>query len=285
MMTHQPSHFIKPPSDCRLPDHEVHIWLAELNQPPATHDEAILSLPPDEMARANRFVYAKDRRRFIVCRTALRNILANYLETNPEDIHFQYGKNGKPCLSVENAPFNIQFNIAHSDDIALLAFSRDHAIGVDIEHIRDLPDMMKMAERVFTAREHEIFCRLPSDTQSNHFFDAWVAKEAVLKATGDGLSLPMDNLELSTVSELMIGQPDWQNAFIHDRRWMIGTFFALPFYTAAFAVEDHPFQARFWQWHPQHKISRSLAFHEVNFSKPSQHPAEASREEISACAE
>lgn len=170
------------PTELTLTPSEIHIWQAQLDLPESQTAEFRATLSTDEQARAERFKFDHHRQRFINGRGILRSLLARYVKTEPEALNFSYGSHGKPFL--ENS--NLQFNLAHSDNLALYAFTYDRAIGIDIEMIRPVSDLLAIAHRFFSAQEAETIHRSPN--QSQLFFRYWTCKEAFLKATGEGLS-------------------------------------------------------------------------------------------------
>jgi 4'-phosphopantetheinyl transferase len=90
----------------------------------------------------------------------------------------------------------LQFSISHSDGIAVFALGLQDSIGVDIERIRALPEMMGIIERHFTVREKEAMLACPDDGQLDLFYRFWTRKEALLKALGEGLMKPLDSVEV-----------------------------------------------------------------------------------------
>lgn len=180
-----------------LGEDEIHLWHAWLDQPVERVEQLAQTLSADEAARAARFHFERDRRRFIVARGWLRTILGQYLNTAPTDIQFCYGPHGKPCLAGQSLSNHLQFNLAHSDEIVLYALAQNHAIGVDIEHIRPVPDLDQIATRYFSTRERAALRMLPPEQQQEGFFNGWTRKEAYLKALGDGLTRPLDGFDVS----------------------------------------------------------------------------------------
>jgi 4'-phosphopantetheinyl transferase len=180
-----------------LGTNEIHIWQACLQQP-ASRFQALLSV--DERRKAERFRFEKDRRHFIVRRGILKVVLGHYIGIEPSQIQFCYGKNGKPVLADKCGGGTVRFNLSHSEDISLYAFTRDHEIGVDIEHIRDILEMEQIAERFFSTREKAAFRALPESNRKEAFFRWWTCKEAFIKATGDGLSWPLDRFDVSLIT-------------------------------------------------------------------------------------
>jgi 4'-phosphopantetheinyl transferase len=171
---------------------EVHVWQASLQVSSVTAWVPLLSA--DEQARANRFKFAIHRDRFIAARGMLRQLLASYLNDSPQHLTFCYGDRGKPALV--NAP--IQFNVSHSEDVALYAIS-SHPVGIDVEKIREI-DVAGLSQRFFTAAETHAIAQLPPEQRLKSFFRYWTCKEAYLKATGEGLS-GLSGLEIFLAGE------------------------------------------------------------------------------------
>jgi 4'-phosphopantetheinyl transferase len=141
-------------------------------------------LSTDELARADRFVFEDDRRRFTVARAVLRQILASYLDLSASSIAFQYGDNGKPAL---DSALDLEFNLSHSGDFAVYAFGCGRRLGIDIESVAAGNNPERVAERFFTPGENASLLRLPPEERQRAFVTFWVRKEAYLKACGEGL--------------------------------------------------------------------------------------------------
>lgn len=127
-------------------------------------------------------------RKFVVGRAMLRLILSNYLNTLPRKLNLLTNKYGK--LFLEKNTSSIQFNIAHSADLLLMAFSRKNELGIDIEKVR-ITQILKIAQRIFSQREYMELLKLPQYEQQSKFFTYWTYKEAYLKALGYGWSAPL----------------------------------------------------------------------------------------------
>ncbi len=213
---------------------EIHIWCVSLQQP-VSRFQRLLSL--DERMRAERFHFEEHRKHFILRRGILRMLLGSYLGIEPGNVQFCYGKNEKPALAGRFGKRKLHFNLSHSDGLALYAFARRREIGVDIEYIRDVPEMGQIAERYFSAGEKDIFQMLPEHKRKQAFFNCWTRKEAFIKATGDGLSWPLDRFDVSLVP----GEParllriDGESKTAS--RWLIHELKLAPGFAAALAVE------------------------------------------------
>jgi 4'-phosphopantetheinyl transferase len=171
----------------------IHVMHADLERAPEELERLYETLADDERERAARFRFEIHRRRFIVARGFLRQALSVYLSTAPQDIRFGYGAKGKPQL-VDDP---LQFNLSHSEEIAVYAFACDMPLGIDVEHIRRLDDLEAIAQRFFSPGEWDAIELMPPEERIDAFFRCWTRKEAYIKATGDGLSYPLDQFEVS----------------------------------------------------------------------------------------
>jgi 4'-phosphopantetheinyl transferase len=179
-----------------LPDPAIKIWLARLDLEAEQVRQCALLLPPDELLRADGNRFERDRRRFIVARATLRKLLGGCLAVAPETITFAYARNGKPFIADRTT--ELEFNVSHAHERALYAIASRHALGVDIEYLNRDVNHDALAERFFTGREHAQLQRIPEADRKRAFLICWTRKEAVIKATGDGLSLPLDQFEVTT---------------------------------------------------------------------------------------
>lgn len=182
-----------PPAELNLASNEVHLWRTELDLPAQQVEELATNLSTDEKLRADRFHFEIHRQRFIVGRATLRTILARYLNIEAKQLQFDYSPRGKPSL----AGGGLEFNLSHSQGLAIYAFARDRKIGIDLEYLRSIPDADKIAQRFFSSREYQEIASLEKNQQQKAFFLAWTAKEAYLKATGDGLAGSLDGVEVT----------------------------------------------------------------------------------------
>ena len=215
---------------------EVHLWRLNLQARARGVEkwQSILSI--DEKSRAARYHREIDRQYFIAARATLRQILGSYLKADPATLTFAYSEKEKPSLGGAEAARGIEFNISHSGSIALLAFARQREIGVDVEQIRRDFDMARIAERFFSAAEQKQLAALPEQQRSEAFFFCWTRKEAYIKATGKGLSLPLHQFDVSLA-------PKEQNALLacrpdpHERsKWVMRDISVPEGYAAAICV-------------------------------------------------
>jgi 4'-phosphopantetheinyl transferase len=141
-------------------------------------------LSEDERERAARFVFVRDRARFIAGRGILRELLGELLGERPEQLRFRYGTHGKPAL----VGHPMRFNLSHSHGRAAYALSCQREVGIDLERIRPVERIERIAERVLTARESKLLATLDGERREMEFFRAWTRREAHGKGTGAGLA-------------------------------------------------------------------------------------------------
>lgn len=178
-----------------LPDPDIEVWLARLDLDADQIRHSLAQLSPQELRRADRFRFEPDRRRFVCARGILRLLLGERLGIMPAEIAFAHTRSGKPCLA--DGAASIHFNLSHSGERALYAISRTCAPGVDIEYLNRDIDYTGLAGRFFTQRECAALQCVPESGRKRAFLAGWTRKEAVVKATGDGLSLPLDRFEVT----------------------------------------------------------------------------------------
>jgi len=214
---------------------DIHIWSAHLAS--AKHqEEAILS--QDERARAERYVFPIHRQRFIAARCWLRKILGFYLNLAPQDIIFTYDKKDKPFLSVPNNTA-LQFNLSHSEDIAIYAITLNHAIGVDIEKIQEHYNDA-VAKRFFSSQEYTALMQLSPQDRIIGFYRIWSRKEAIIKATGKGLSTPLSGFSVSAhdVDEII--------TLNKNEKWSLYPVFIQNDYQSAVATQQIVKKITYW---------------------------------------
>jgi 4'-phosphopantetheinyl transferase len=178
---------------------EVHVWRASLDEFSPQRDNFLHTLAAEEQTRAERFYFQTDCGRFINAHGILRAILGLYLNRAPNCLSFCYSSYGKPALTRESGGDAIRFNMSHSRGVALYAVTRGREIGIDLEFIRSDLEVEQIAERFFSRSEIATLRALPTDLQKYAFFLCWTRKEAYIKARGEGLSLPLDQFDVSLI--------------------------------------------------------------------------------------
>jgi 4'-phosphopantetheinyl transferase len=240
--------WLPPPAELTLSSAEIHVWRASLDPAASCIERLQSSLSADERQRAARFHFPRDRRRFTVARGVLRDILGRYLGVPPSALAFCYSTYGKPALADVAVATGLRFNVSHSHEMALFAVARGREVGVDIEYLGREIRAEEIAERFFSAHERANLRALPAEVKHQAFFNCWTRKEAYIKAHGEGLSLPLDQFDVT----LAPGEPAVLLATRSDPRealsWSLQALTPGPDYVAALAVEGQSWHLTCWQW-------------------------------------
>ena len=162
---------------------EVHVWVANLDANPGELTHRFGATTDAERERASRFWRREDGDRYLSAHGVLRVLLAGYLASDPLALDFKTGEHGKPFL--ENT--SLEFNLSHSSDLALIAVAEGRRVGVDVERLRPMPDLDDLAARVCTTDELVILTSLAEPLRAHAFLGVWTRKEALAKATGEGI--------------------------------------------------------------------------------------------------
>jgi 4'-phosphopantetheinyl transferase len=169
------------PHQPRLPEGAVHVWRADLD---AVSDALHELLSEPERERAERILGERERRRWTRSHGLLRALLGRYLDADPRALRFGAGENGKPMLLEPSGPC---LNLSHSDQLALYAFSRAGAVGVDVQAGRGALNEVAIAARLLGTAEAERLEALDPASRRREFLRAWVRHEARLKCRGTGI--------------------------------------------------------------------------------------------------
>ena len=205
-------------------------------------------LSTDEMDRANRFHFERDKNRFIAARVILRRILGSYLETDPQEIQFGYTSHGKPVLASHSYPNPLSFNLSHSGAFALFAITPCRSIGIDMELVRHDIDVLGIARRFFSKTEISSIEQAHKSKLHETFFQYWTRKEAFLKAIGKGISFLMEKVDVSLTNgngELTITLPGAQD---EDVNWYVQDLFPANGYTASIVIEGNHCTLKYFQY-------------------------------------
>jgi 4'-phosphopantetheinyl transferase len=211
--------------------HEVDVCAVRLSAEASSAERWRIVLCDDERAQASRFVFEKDRRAYTITRGILRTLLGRYLNAPAAGVTITANPFGKPGLPDHQNRDRLTFNVSHSSDYALLAFAVGARLGVDIEEIRPTAPVTDLARQVLSPRELAEFLRVSEADRPRAFFRAWTRKEAFVKGTGEGLSIPLESVDTA-------GAPGWsvRDLDVH------------PDYAAALAVQSTVVDLRLWHW-------------------------------------
>lgn len=218
-------------------DH-VHIWRASLDYSKSKLNLLIGSLSKDEIERANRFYFEKDRMQFIVRRGILKQIISKYLEIDPKNLLFEYNPFGKPFLVTNSLKNNIKFNMSHSKNMALYCISSQKDVGIDIEFTQKKVEFHLIIERFFSHNEKAFIQNITTNKRKEAFFKIWTRKEAILKALGKGISFPLEKVDVSFNKENFITQiNDNDDGQFTESSWYVEDLLPANNYIASIAIE------------------------------------------------
>ncbi len=244
------------PLFCR--EDEVHVWRINVSLFPTYLERLQRLLSVDERTRAGKFRFQSDRDRSTATRGCLRLLLGHYLGVAPETVQFCYGPQGKPELQGPEAQA-LSFNVSHSGDWALIAIGQGQPLGIDLEHIQPDFAWQAVGGLVLSPRERAMLSALPPDVQSAVFFKVWTGKEAYVKATGEGLSSPLTQLEVWDLNRLEAGDdlaatavrlPDSAGPQ-GSQSWCWYLLHPLPNYVATLATPGPAIALSCWHWHAE----------------------------------
>jgi 4'-phosphopantetheinyl transferase len=187
----------KPKPLIEIVSEEVHVWgfLLDVDVAELTHASHYLS--GDEQERVNRLVSERHRQQFMVAHAVLRVVLSRYCGQRPQELVIQKTSAGKPFLTDSTA---IRFNLTHSHGRALIAIAKDREVGIDLEKLRPEVDVVGLAKRFLSGQDQAFIEAAGPERRHERFLQVWVAREAVFKAAGKGITFPLhrDHVALSS---------------------------------------------------------------------------------------
>jgi len=192
-------------------------------------------LSRDEQERAEKFRFSEHRQHYIVARGNLRRLLAERLRIAPRAVEFVENNYGKPKLAPVHGSADLDFNLSHSGALALYAFTSGRAVGVDVELIREIPDIDDLAERFFSPTEIASLKAFPVAQRSSAFLACWTRKEAFIKALGQGLSCPLDAFDVTIDPDAPARITRIKASIERVANWTMQAFAPSPCYIAAVA--------------------------------------------------
>ena len=226
----------------------VHVWRASLEAPLNVVNLLKYVLSPDECDRSSRFHFENDRRHWIVAHGVLRLLLGRYLDVEASELKFVINDYGKPALAQTPHKARLHFNLSHSGELVLYAFAYDREVGIDVEYMRAPFDYEEVASHYFSSSERAALHALPISLREEAFFSCWTRKEAYIKALGKGLSLPLDQFDVSLTpgepAALLINRQD----LLAPAQWSLCALVPGVRYAGALAVEGIGWQLSCWQW-------------------------------------
>lgn len=188
----------------KIEPNAVHIWHLKLDLEPDRLAQATTLLDHEEQLTAAYFREARHRDRFVAGRGQLKQLLGAYSESAPAHLKFTRGQNGKPSLVQNDSSEELFFNFTHSADRAICAVTHIGPVGVDLEQVQAWDDLRELEKLVFTTEEITLLEQLAQEERDDEFFRLWTHKEALVKATGDGLSLAPESFAVDLIEACVI---------------------------------------------------------------------------------
>lgn len=187
-----------------LDSRQVDVWYVRLAKAdnPRLLDAYRRLLSSEEAAREQRFLAQGARLQFLAGRALIRTVLSQYAAVDPPAWVFTCNAYGKPSIA---APVStgLEFNLSHTDGLVVCAVTWGRAVGIDVERLDRRPDALELAQRFFAPAEARALEPLPPEECQTRFLQFWTLKEALIKARGTGLSMPLDRFAF----RLAAGQP------------------------------------------------------------------------------
>ena len=174
-------------------------------------------LSAEEKERAGGFHHIIDHNRFVVGRTIVRQVLATLLNTSPLHVPLHLD-HGRPLLSSSST--NVNFNITHGGNMVMVAVCPQTAVGIDVEPIRETPDIHQLAERVMSSSEFDEYCGMPEQVKAEAFYRLWVRKESLLKYLGIGFGMEPNRIEVGHSLEVEIEVEACGQRIMIKNNWM-----------------------------------------------------------------
>ncbi len=218
----------------------VQVWTAAVPSNGPDEKDWTADLGPDELARAERFLFAEPRRQYKFAHVFLRRLLGACLQAPPASLRLGRSPSGKPFLEADGPAAALRFNLSHSGDRAAAVLSRGREVGVDIERIDPDLNWRGVAGPMFSAREMEGLSAFPESRRREAFFALWTCKEAYLKAVGTGLVDIREPLEFIPVPGKPLWRPVGAGGNEAFRRWAIEPVTMPPCYVGRVVFERLP---------------------------------------------
>ncbi|MGP0129206.1 MAG: 4'-phosphopantetheinyl transferase family protein [cyanobacterium endosymbiont of Rhopalodia musculus] len=235
--------WLKSPNCLTINPSDIHLWKQHLKVSDLEVNRCFEILNQEEKIKAQKFSFEKHKRRFIVARGTLKTILGRYLNIPAPTIEFTYSSRGKPRLTNKLGGNRLQFNLSHSNELAIYGVTCNRVIGVDLEYIRPMSEAKKLAKRFFCFQEYNHINLLTSPDLEKTFFKLWTAKEAYLKATGEGIGGGLDQVEVSLDScPQLLKLPKNQSLL----NWTTSFLIPHPNYQGAIVFQTNEWKLSYW---------------------------------------
>ncbi len=180
---------------------ELHIWRYTL---PPTVDQLNIYwqiLASDEKIRANQFRFERDKIRYTVSRGILRELIAGYIKDSPKTIKLDYTQYGKPFLVTNSSSNELYFNLSHSHNCIVYAFTKNIDVGIDVELYQPQFTVEDVAKCCFSKQEYDKLQKLSGYQKHSYFYRVWTLKEAFVKSIGLGLTYDLQQIKIDLLPQ------------------------------------------------------------------------------------
>ena len=216
---------------------QIHLWSINAVENIDLLDSLLNNLSYDEVSRANKFRFEKDRSVYITAKYLLRTLLGQYLNVDPKKIVFEYSEFDRPSYLNNIA---LDFNVSHSGNQIIIGFAKNLTIGVDIEKIKNNFDPLELAENFFSKEEIEALSETNESEKFQAFYRCWTRKESFIKAVGEGLSYPLDSFAVTMNDNENAKFIKIDNTQEAKRNWRLYSFIPAKGYIAAITTDGTP---------------------------------------------
>ena len=232
--------------DFELSTDRIDVWQIDLTGDHNSYEKYIQYLSDDENFRLNKFKITAKRYEFSRVRSILRYLLKRYLNADPRSIKFGMSSHGKPFV----IGHDISFNVTHSHGCALIGFTRNTPIGLDVEKLRNKVDCQGLSRRYFSPNESDELLAIAEEDQQQAFFTCWTRKEAFVKALGRGIGFGLDNFDVAFQNHDQPRIKDIRFKEENAKHWGVASLNTSPGYVASICYKsEKPNPIQEFTWH------------------------------------
>ncbi len=212
----------------KLGTDEVEVVTAQIDISSDALETCAKTLSPVEINTARQFKFARDRIRYIFVHATLRELIGIRVGVAPNLIHFEYGEFGKPMLKTGLINSDFFFNLSHTKNHVVFAFSKSFEVGIDIEALSQTSDSHMIASQFFSLQEFNMYRALPQTAKTQGFLNCWTRKEAFIKALGLGLNYALDSFDVTLHPDEPAKILAIRNPIDSRRSWFMESFTPAP---------------------------------------------------------
>ncbi len=234
------------PASLEITNMAIDVWRCPMN--PAVDQIGKFSecLSKQERHRAEQFRFGDKRDQFVTTRARLRQCLSLATGIRASEIEIEVSASGKPFLAGKAHSSGVQFNVSHTDGLAMIAITRGQPVGIDVESLKQSIQHTYLAQNYFSVKEKNTIAALPSEQVPASFFACWTRKEAVLKAIGIGIAYGLDSFDVTTEPEITRCRTELQTENGSVDSWCVETLPCGAGFVGALAYQKQAVEIRYW---------------------------------------